>query len=126
MKSNPSRGRAKPVRDPAVEEAQVVSTPTQEVPAPPAPGPGAPEEGETLMPTVENEPNSVYVPKSGCSIVDNFEILMMYLLHITGSPLNFAEGVLRQIELPASRVAQLSASSRRHMQEVVTAEKIST
>lgn len=117
MRSKPSRARAnqtKPVRDPDVEDAQVVSTPTLAVP-PPSP-PDAPS--DVPMPTIENEPNSVYVPQSGCSIVDNFEILMMYMLYLTGNQLNFAPGVLRSIELPADRVAQLSAQAQRHMRQV--------
>lgn len=71
---------------------------------------------DTPMPTVENEPGSVFQPGPGVAAADVFEITLMYLLAMTKSPLTVAPGALRGIALSADRVGQLSDSARRFMQ----------
>ncbi len=67
------------------------------------------------MPTVENEAPSYFVPGNGLGSADMMEILLMYLLHLTNSPITVAPGVLRIQPLPAERVAQLSEKAQRFM-----------
>ncbi|GEP11119.1 hypothetical protein [Methylobacterium gnaphalii] len=71
------------------------------------------------MPTVENDPGSVFRPGSGIGSADVHEIVLMYLLHLTNSPVQVAPGTLRGVPLPADRVAQLSESAQRFMQPLI-------
>ncbi len=82
--------------------------------APPAAAP-PPAVQDTPMPTVENDPGSVFQPGPGVSAADVFEITLMFLLSMTNSPVTVEPGALRGIALSAERVGQLSDSARRFM-----------
>ncbi len=83
--------------------------------APPTAAPPLAAGQDTPMPTVENDPGSVFQPGPGVSAADVFEVTLMYLLAMTNSPLTVAPGALRGIALSAERVGQLSDSARRFM-----------
>lgn len=76
----------------------------------------APEsEGDVPMPAVENSPGSIFQPKAGIGTVDVLEIAIMYLLELSGSPLQIQQGALRSVPLSAARVAMLSEQAQKHM-----------
>ncbi|MRI54069.1 hypothetical protein D8770_08900 [Methylobacterium sp. DB1607] len=91
------------------------SAPVAETPPPAAAAPAQ----DAPMPTVENEPGSVFQPGPGIAAADVFEITLMFLLSMSKSPAQVAPGALRGIALDATRVSQLSESARRFMQPLV-------
>lgn len=84
----------------------------------PAPMAAAPESGDVPMPAAENEAPSRFVPGAGINTTDVFEITLMYLLELTGSPAHFPPGTLRGLALSAVRTGELSESARRYMKEL--------
>lgn len=115
---------SKPKRDPNVTDVEPVrSVPASPPVSPPeglpqVPTPYAPPSGDVPMPGVENEPNLIFRPAAGCSILDVFEICLSYLLVMSNSPIQVAPGALRDVQMPADRAAMMSDSARRFMQTV--------
>lgn len=70
---------------------------------------------DVAMPTAENAPPCAFTPGPGIAAADVFEITLLFLLHLTGSPVGVDKGALRTIAVPGFRVEQLSDSARRFM-----------
>lgn len=95
--------------DRTAEELQPVAAPPPAAPAEPA---------DVPMPAAENAPPCLFKPSAAIGTTDVLEIALAYLLHLTNAQFDVAPGALRQVPLPATRVAQLSESARRFMQPV--------
>lgn len=108
-KSNPMQAEVPPI-DRTAETLEPVNA------AAPAPAPSEPE--DVPMPTIENAPGSIFVPKGNIGTVDVLEIAIMYLLELSGSALQVQPGALRTVPLSALRVAQLSDRAQLHMQQM--------
>lgn len=107
---------SKPKRDPNATDLEPIDKggPAAAPAAPPAP------EGDAPMPTVENAPPLLFRPGSGCSILDVFEVCLMYLLVINNTRLDASPGILRNMQMPADRASMLSDSARRFMVPAAT------
>lgn len=107
-KSNPMQAEVPPI-DRTAETLEPVAKAA-------APSPAEPE--DVPMPTIENAPGSIFVPKGNIGTVDVLEIAIMYLLELSGSTLQVQPGALRSVPLSATRVAMLSDRAQAHMQQL--------
>ena len=103
----------KPAKHPTQADVPVID-PNAEVLEPVAPA--GPE--DVPMPAIENAPGSVLMPKGNIGTTDVFEIVLMYLLELSNSPIQVQPGALRSIPLSAARVEQLSDRAKAHMQQL--------
>ncbi|ACL61759.1 hypothetical protein [Methylobacterium nodulans] len=107
-----ARTPQKPPIDRTAPDAQVTPPP---LPPQPAPQDAPQASGDMPMPTVENNPPCLFKPGAGIGTADVLEITLMYLLQLTGSPVQVERGALRAIAMQPERVEQLSDSARRFM-----------
>jgi hypothetical protein len=82
--------------------------------------PAAPAEGLVPMPTIENDAPFVFRPEAGIDAASVFEIALMYVIHLTNSPVQVEKGALRNVPLPAHRHEQLSDVAQRYLKPLVT------
>ena len=108
-KSNPMQAEVPPI-DRTAETLEPV--------AKAAASPSLAEPEDVPMPTIENAPGSIFVPKGNIGTVDVLEIAIMYLLELSGSTLQVQPGALRSVPLSATRVAMLSDRAQAHMQQL--------